>query len=330
MKTAVFSAKPFEVKFLEKENKGNNHQLLFFAEQLNSNTVEKAHGCEAVSVFSNDDLSSTVLDELTKIGVKFITLRSAGYDHVDMVHAQKLMIKVVNVPEYSPYSIAEHSIMLMMALNRKILLADKRLRQYDFVLDPLIGFDMNGKTVGVIGTGKIGSVALKILHGFGCKILAYDIHENELLKQKFNVSYVTLDELYQQSDIISLYCPLTPQTHSMINEDAINKMKKGVMLINTSRGAIIDTQALFKFLDNKHIGYLGLDVYEYEKGLFFYDHRTKKGSDKMLDKLLTYENVLITGHQAFLTETALQNIAETTLYNLTCLEKGVKCENELH
>jgi len=236
---------------------------------------------------------------------------------------------VTYVPEYSPYSIAEHSVMMMLALNRKLLMADQRIRKQDFSLDPLVGFDMNGKSAGIIGTGKIGAVVAKILYGMGCQLLGYDVEENADLVDKFELKYVDLDRLVSEADIITLHCPLNDQTKYMIDEKRIDQMKKGVMLINTARGAVTSTKALIYGLESGQIGYLGLDVYEYEKGMFFYDHSNKPLMDPIFDRLLKFSNVLITGHQAFLTETALRNIAETTLYNVDCFERKIQCENLL-
>ncbi len=312
---AVYSAKPYEVKALNEANTFG-FQLQFLEERLSAATVHLAENCEAISIFSNDEASAEVLELLKEKGVKFIALRSAGFDHVDTTACKQLGIAVANVPEYSPFAIAEHSIMLMMALNRKLLAAQKLIQQNNYALDELVGFDINGKTVGVIGTGKIGAAAIKILHGFGCKILAYDIAPNQQLTSKFQVQYVSLDELYAASDIISIYCPATPATKYLINESSIAKMKRGVMLINTARGSIVHTQHLIEALENRTIGYCGLDVYENEKGLFFYDHSNAVLQDEMLKKLLQLNNVIITGHQAFLTATALKNIADTTLMNI--------------
>jgi len=329
MRTAVFSAKPFEVNALHKANAHERHQLEFISDRLNIQTARLAQGCEAVSVFSNDDLSAPVLDILVEMNIYSVTLRSAGYDHVDLDHAHHLGMRVANVPEYSPYSIAEHSVMMMMALNRRLLLADSRLRRFDFTLDPLVGFDMNGKTVGIIGTGHIGSVVARIMHGFGCSLLAYDISPDPKLTEKYGLRYVPLGELLSASDIITLHCPLVEATRYMIDAAAIATMKRGVMLINTARGGIIRTEDLFPALDSGHIGYLGLDVYEHEKGMFFFDHSDRPMQDELFKLLLTYDNVLITGHQAFLTETALRNIADTTLDNLDFFSKGEAGPNAL-
>jgi D-lactate dehydrogenase len=329
MRTAVFSAKPFEVNALRKANADGAHDLIYIEDRLNLSTLEKAEGFEAVSVFSNDDLSARVLDGLLAMGIRHVTLRSAGYDHVDLGHAQCIGITVANVPEYSPYSIAEHSVMMMLALNRRVLMADRRLRTFDFTLDPLVGFDMNGKTAGIIGTGKIGAVVARILHGLGCRLLGFDIEPDPALTEHFGMEYVPLGEMYPQCDIITIHCPLVEATHYMIDVEAIARMKQGVMLINTARGGIIRTADLFPALDSGQIGYLGLDVYEHEKGVFFFDHSQQPPEDEMLHRLLTYDNVLITGHQAFLTETALRNIAETTLENLRHFARGEAGPNAL-
>lgn len=329
MQVTVYSTKPFEVSALKKANEQHHHELRFVKEQLNKNTVDLAKGCKAVSVFSNDDLSAPVLELLYQKGVRYITLRSVGYDHVDVKRVIELGMRVANVPEYSPYSIAEHTVMLMLAMNRRLLLADKRLRQYNFELDPLVGFDMNGKTVGIIGTGKIGGVVARILHGFGCKLLGYDIVQHKALIENFNLKYVSLEEVLSCSDIITIHCPLNEHTRYMIDATAISKMKQGVMLVNTSRGAVIKTLDVFPALESGHISYLGLDVYEHEKGLFFYDHSHEELKDDSFNRLLEFDNVLITGHQAFLTQTALQNIADTSLFNLDCFENDTPAVNEL-
>jgi len=329
MRTAVFSAKPFEVNALRKANVQDVHDLTFIEQRLGLSTLSLAEGFEAVSVFSNDDLGAKVLDGLLALGIRHVTLRSAGYDHVDLDHAKLIGMTVANVPEYSPYSIAEHSVMMMLALNRKVLMADRRLRTFDFTLDPLVGFDMNGKVVGIIGTGKIGAVVARILHGFGCRLLGYDVDPDTTLTDRYGLRYVALEEMYPQCDIITLHCPLVEATRYMIDAKAMAMMKPGVMLINTARGGIIRTEDLFPVIESGHIGHLGLDVYEHEKGMFFFDHSQQPPDDPMLHRLLTYDNVLITGHQAFLTETALRNIADTTLENLGHFAKGEAGPNSL-
>jgi len=324
MNVAIYSTHKFEKEYLEKANDGQ-HQLKYIDSRLTSETAHLSESCEAVSIFVSDDASAPVLRVLAKIGVKFLALRSAGFNNVDLEVAKELNIKVARVPEYSPYAVAEHAVALMLALNRKLVHSYIRVRAQNFLLDGLTGFDMNGKTVGIIGTGKIGSVVTKILHGFGCRLLAYDIVQNEKLKKLYQLEYVDLNTIYAQSDIITLHVPLTPETKYMVNESSLNKMKKGVMLINTSRGKLIKTIDVIKALKNKHVDYFGLDVYEREEGLFFEDHSGDILQDDLISRLMTFNNVLITGHQAFLTDTALKNIAETTILNLNSFKEG-KCE----
>jgi len=269
IKIAFFTAKPYEVDKLNEVLQDDKMEFIFIEEFLTLETIDKAQGCDAVSVFSNDNLSAPVLEKLSEMNIKMVNLRSAGYDHVDIEAAKRLNIKVANIPQYSPYSIAEHSVMLMMALNRKLLKAQELIAKNNYALDELIGFDMNGKTVGIVGTGHIGAIVAKILHGFNCKIIAFDPEPNLAYTDLINLQYAEMDELYEKSDIISLHCPLNEQTKYLINKKSIQKMKKGVMLINTSRGGIIDTQAVIESVENGQIAYLGLDVYEHEKGLFF-------------------------------------------------------------
>jgi D-lactate dehydrogenase len=276
----------------------------------------------------SDDLGADTLLKLAGMNITTIVLRSAGYNHVNLSKALKLRMNVARVPAYSPNSVAEHAISLMMALNRKLIVADHQVHQLNFSLDGLTGFDMNGKTVGIIGMGKIGSTAAKILHGFGCRILACDKLQNKSLVRNYKVRYVSLNELCEQSDIISLHLPLTPETHHLINKTLISKMKDGVMLINTGRGALINSKDVIQGLKSKKIGYLGIDVYE-DESLFFRDHSGDLLRDDTLARLMTFRNVLITGHQAFLTAEALKNIADATIYNLDCFEQGIKCKNSL-
>jgi D-lactate dehydrogenase len=328
MKATVFSAKAFEKSYLL-DACNSKHDISFCHQALSVDTVNKASGSDAISIFSNDDASSAVLDKLKEAGVKFIAIRAAGYDQVNLHYAADLGIKVANVPKYSPYAIAEHAVAMMLALNRKIVRADKKVKDYNFSLDDLIGFDMNGKTAGIIGVGKIGRIVAKILNGFGCKILAYDINKDEEAIAKYNVEYCGLERLASLSDIITIHAPLNLKTRYLINKDLLWKMKKGVMLINTGRGGIIKTIDVIEALKAGHIGSLGLDVYEHEKGLFFYNHSGDIPSDDIFTRLLSFKNVLITGHQAFLTETALQNIADTTIHNLDCWQNNLSSENEL-
>ena len=328
MKTTFFSAKPYEIENLTQANK-SNLVLNFVEDSLSDETLKLAKGSEAISVFTNDDLSGNILERLSALGVKYIATRSAGYDHINIPKAESLGISVANVPSYSPYSIAEHAIALMLALNRKLIIADRKVKNQNFLLDDLIGFDLHGKTVGIIGTGTIGGIVAKILNGFGCHIMAYDIHKNQNLTDDYDLSYVDLETLYQESDIISLHCPLNKNTKHLISTEAVSKMKKGVMIINTGRGAVIDTVALIEGLKNEKIGYAGLDVYENEKGLFFHNHENDVLKDDLFARLLSFKNVLVTGHQAFLTKDALKNIADTTLYNLKCFSLNARSEYEL-
>jgi len=328
MKTVVYSTHQFEKDFLVQATAGK-HELHFLDIPLKLETVDLAMGANAVSIFVNDDASEEVLKKLQKGGTKFIVLRSAGYNNVNVGIAIKLGIKIARVPAYSPYAVAEHAVSLMMALNRKLIKANNRVHDLNFSLDGLTGFDMNGKTVGIIGAGQIGAIAVKILHGFGCNILVADQTKNEELIKKYEVRYTDLNTLYEKADIISLHAPLTSETRYMINKESINRMKKGIMLINTSRGALINTKDVIRALKNGQIGYLGLDVYEEEGGLFFEDHSEDILQDDLISRLLTFKNVLITSHQAFLTNTALENIATTTAYNLDCFENNVACKNEL-
>jgi D-lactate dehydrogenase len=328
MKTLVYSAHKFEQYFLENANTEAHHLKLFY-HPLNKDTAVMAEGYEAISLFVNDDASAPVLQILSKIGVKFIALRCAGYNNVDIVEAKKLNMKVSRVAAYSPYAVAEHTVTLMLSLNRKIIRSHFRMLDQNFTLDGLTGFDMHGKTVGIIGTGKIGSATAKILHGFGCRILAYDKVPNEKLIELYQVEYTSLEKIYTESDIITLHIPLHPETKYLIDEKSIGKMKKGVMLINTSRGKLIKTEDVIDALKSKHIAYLGLDVYEEEEGLFFEDHSEDILQDDVIARLMTFTNVLITSHQAFLTDTALKNIAETTIENLDCFERGETTANSI-
>lgn len=326
MKIAIYSSHNFEKDYLVNANQ-NKHELQFIKAKLTESNVDLAKGSEAVSLFVSDDASTSVIKKLADFGVKYLALRSVGFNHVDLKTASDLKLLVARVPAYSPNSVAEHAIALIMGLNRKLIKANTRVHQNNFSLDGLVGFDLIGKKVGIIGTGKIGSIVAQILHGFGCKVLAYDKIENQDLIQKYNVTYTNLNDLFKKSDIISLHLPLNPETKYIINKNSIEQMKEGVMLINTSRGALVDTSEIIIGLKTKHIGYFGMDVYEKEEPLVFEDHSKDILHDEMLANLMTLDNVLITGHQAFLTQEALKNIAETTIYNLDCFEKGVNCIN---
>lgn len=328
MKVAVFDTHKFEKEYLLEAN-GEKNELKLLDTYLTVDTVELANGYDAISIFTEDDASEKVLDKLKKLGVKFIVLRSAGYNNVDIAHAKKLGIRVARVPEYSPYAVAEFTVAVMLSLNRKLTRTHYRIMEMNYSLDGLVGFDMHGKTVGIVGTGKIGRVVVKILHGFGCRLLAYDVVEDPELIEQYGLIYTDLDTLCHQSDIITLHAPLTGQTHHMINERRIVRMKNGVMLINASRGALVNTKDVIDGLKSKHIGYFGMDVYEEEKGLFFEDHSEDILEDDQIARLMAFNNVFISSHQAFLTDTALKNIAKTTIENLDCLEKGEACENEI-
>ncbi|HBB33787.1 MAG TPA: hydroxyacid dehydrogenase [Cyanobacteria bacterium UBA8803] len=328
MKVAVFSTKSYDQKFLETANIHYNHELVFFEPRLTYDTVALAAGFPAVCVFINDQLEDRTLQALASQGTKLIATRSAGFNHIDLNAAAHLGMTVVRVPAYSPYAVAEHTVGLILTLNRKIHRAYNRVRDGNFSLDGFMGFDLHGRTVGVVGTGKIGCIVAQILKGFGCELLAYDLYVNPHC-EALGTTYVELSELFATSDIISLHCPLTPQTYHLINAEAIEHMKPGVMLINTSRGALVDTQAVIEGLKSRKIGYLGLDVYEQESELFFEDLSEEVIEDDIFERLLTFPNVLITGHQAFFTEDALKNIAETTLSNIKDFELGHPCPNEV-
>jgi len=328
MKVAIYSTKKFEKAYLENSNR-HKHDITFLDVALSKETVWLAEGHDAVSIFTNDDASAKVLEELNKINVKKIAIRAAGYDQTDLVKAAELKFNVGNVPEYSPYSIAEHTVAMILSLNRKIVIADKKIKNYNFCLDDLIGYDLNGKTIGIIGLGKIGGIVARIMSGFGCKIIGYDIEKNKELIDNYQLQYMSLEDLCQKADIISLHAPLNEHTKYLIRKDTIRLMKKGVMIINTGRGGLVNTFDAIEGIKSGHIGYLGLDVYEKEKGLFFYDHSEGIPTDDIFARLLTFKNVLITGHQAFLTENALMNIADTTIYNLDCWERREKSINEL-
>jgi Lactate dehydrogenase and related dehydrogenases len=324
VKVAVFSAKKYDREFLSAAN-ASRHELRFFEPHLSEETAGLAAGFEAACVFVNDQVNAAVIATLRSLGVRLIALRCAGYNNVDLAAATKHGITVVRVPAYSPYAVAEHAIALMLALNRKVHRAYNRVREGNFALDGLVGFDMHGKTVGVIGTGQIGTVVAQILTGFGCPTLAFDPFPNATCRS-VGVRYVELNELFAQSDIITLHCPLTPENKYIVSDAAIAKMKKGVMLINTSRGALLDTLAIIQGLKSGKIGYVGLDVYEEEERIFFEDRSGLILSDDVFARLLTFPNVIITGHQAFFTREALLNIAATTMDNITRFENNQPLE----
>lgn len=325
MKVALFGCKPYDRRFFEDANRFYNHEIIFLEPHLHEKTAILAKDAEAVCLFVNDQLNAETLNLLDQQGVRLIALRCAGYNNVDLETTKQLGMQVVRVPAYSPHAVAEHAIALILTLNRKIHRAYYRVREGNFSLNGLLGFDLYGRTAGLIGTGKIGRIVGQILAGMGCKVLAYDPFPNDEFSE-FG-EYVSLEKLYGESDIISLHCPLTPSNTHLINSSAIAQMKPGVMLINTSRGGLIDTQAVIDGLKEKNIGYLALDVYEKEADLFFEDLSDEVIQDDLFERLLTFPNVIITGHQAFFTQEALQNIAETTLSNITEIETKETCQN---
>ena len=328
MKIAVYSTKHYDQKYLEQVNQQFGFELVFFDFLLSESTAKTAVGCDAVCIFVNDDGSRPVLEELAGLGVKYIALRCAGFNNVDLAAAKELGLEVVRVPAYSPEAVAEHTIGLMMTLNRRIHRAYQRTRDANFSLDGLTGFNMHNKTAGVIGTGKIGIATMRILKGFGMRLLAFDPYPSAAALE-LGVEYVDLATLYKESDVISLHCPLTDENYHLLNREAFDQMKDGVMVINTSRGALIDSQAAIDALKHQKIGALGLDVYENERDLFFEDKSNDVIQDDVFRRLSACHNVLFTGHQAFLTAEALISISETTLGNLQQVANGETCPNAI-
>lgn len=315
MKIAMFSAKPWVHQAFEPLAASFFAEITWLEPRLEPATAALAAGHEAVCVFVNDQVDAMVIQRMKDIGVRLIALRCAGFNNVDLKAASRAGLGVVRVPAYSPYAVAEHAAGMMLCLNRRYHRSWARVLEGNFALDGLLGFDMQGKTVGVVGTGRIGQVLCRILQGFGCRILAYDTFPDATLRDS-GVEYVDLPTIYEQSDILSLHCPLTPETRHMIDAKAIESMKKGVMIINTSRGPLIDTVAVIAALKTGKIGYLGLDVYEEEQALFFEDHSEQVIQDDTFVRLQTFPNVLITAHQAFFTKEAVDNIARVTLENI--------------
>lgn len=324
MKIAFFSTKSYDREFFDKYV--STHEIIYFEAPLNEQTANLAAGCNAVCVFVNDKLNAGIIAELKKMGVQLIALRCAGFNNVDLAAAKDNIIKVVRVPAYSPHAVAEHAVALILTLNRKTHKAYNRVREGNFSLERLTGFDLYGKTVGVIGTGKIGETFCDIMLGFGCRVLAFDLVENKQLASK-GVDYLPIVDVFEQADIISLHCPLNEQTKHIINGQTIHMMKEGVMLINTSRGALVDTKTVIQALKTGRIGYLGLDVYEQEEKLFFNDLSENIIQDDVIMRLLSFPNVLITSHQGFFTEEALTQIAQTTLGNIDAFETGGVLKN---
>jgi D-lactate dehydrogenase len=321
MKVAVFSTKAYDREFLDVANAAGHHQLFYFEGSLRDKTVRLTEGYDAVCVFVNDVLDATVIEGLAANHVKLIVLRCAGFNNVDVEAAHRFGLRVLRVPAYSPHAVAEHAVALVMTLNRKTHKAYNRVREGNFSIERLTGFELEGKTVGVVGTGRIGAIFARIMLGFGCSVLAYDNYPNKGLIEA-GVRYTGIEEVFNTSDIISLHCPLTPETHHIINDRTLSMMKRGVMLINTSRGKLIDSEAAIKALKDGKLGYLGLDVYEQEESLFFKDLSEIVIRDDKISRLMTFPNVLITAHQAYFTDNALTQIAKTTLGNLDDYERG--------
>jgi D-lactate dehydrogenase len=329
MRILFYSTRPYEEPFLQ-AMESSLHVFSLKTASLSVETASLASGYDAVSIFTSDDASAPVLDILHANGVRFIAIRATGFDNVDIVHANRLGISVANVPHYSPESIAEHAIALLLALNRKLVSANRQVHRYDFTLDTLVGSVLYGKTAGVIGTGRTGRAAVRILHGFGCKLLANDLYPDAAFGDKYEVQYTDLTTLIQSSDIITLHAPLNAQTKYLINGTTIGQMKRGVQLVNTSRGGLVNTDDLIEYLLDGHIGAYGMDVYEKEKGIFFHDLSQQPPDDPNLKILLSLPNVLITPHQAFATREALQTIVRIMMENINAWASGEPAPHMLH
>ena len=328
VKVAIYGTHKFEKGILEKANAGG-HTLVFIEPRLTPETAVLSEGCDAVCLFVSDQANAQVLTQLHTQGIRFIAMRCAGYNNVDLGRAAALGIRIARVPAYSPYAVAEHAVALMLGLNRKLVRAHNRVMDLNFALDGLTGFDMNGKTAGIAGTGKIGAAVARILHGFGCRLVLYDKYQDAQLVTNYGAEYTSFESLCNQSDIITLHLPLLPDTKYIVNSASIANMKPGVMLVNTSRGALVNTNDVVTALKSGQIGYFGMDVYEEEEGLFFEDHSDEILQDDTIARLMAFKNVLITSHQAFLTDTALNNIATTTFFNLGCFANNAPCNNEI-
>lgn len=326
MKIAFFNTKQYDQEYFDLANSNGDHDIHYFSSHLNIDSTSLITDEKVVCAFINDCLDQEVLNKLKQKGVELIALRSAGFNHVDIACAKQLSLPVVRVPAYSPYAVAEHAVGLLLCLNRGIHRAHNRIREGDFSLRNLMGFDLHGKTIGVIGTGKIGQALINIMLGFGCKVIANDVVNNEQCMQS-GVTYVSLDTLFSHSDVISLHCPLTPETYHLIDNEALDKMRDGVTIINTSRGKLVDTKAIISALKSGKVGLLGLDVYEEEEALFFEDFSAKGIQDDLLARLTTFPNVIITSHQGFFTKEAMLNIAQTTLSNISLFEKDGSAPN---
>ena len=326
LRIAFFDAKSYDIESFNAVNKDYNFDIRYYQERLSISTVPLAKGADVVCIFVNAECDAQVIDELINNGVKLIALRCAGFNNVDLKAAEG-RIRVTRVPAYSPHAVAEYAVSLMLCLNRKIYRAVNRTRDGNFTLNGLLGFDMYGKTAGVIGMGRIAKELIKILHGFGMNVMAYDLYPDHEFAKQYDVKVVSLDELYANSDIISLHCPLTPDTKFLINQDSIAKMKKGVMIINTGRGRLIHSEDLIEGLKNKQVGFAGLDVYEEEEPYFYKDKSDKIIDDDTLARLLSFNNVIMTSHQAFFTREATSNIAHTTLGNIRDFVLGHELPN---
>lgn len=328
MKVAVFSTKPYDQEYFDLYADKEELQFTYFDSPLNRDTANLASGFEVICVFVNDHVDRETIDQLASRGVKLIALRCAGYNNVDLEAAAEKNIKLVRVPAYSPEAVAEHALALILTLNRKTHKAYNRVREGNFSLNKLLGFNLHGKTVGVIGTGKIGATFCGIMKGMGCKVVAYDLYPSEQLKKQ-GIIYKSLEEVFKGSDIISLHCPLNPDTKHMINKKTLSLMKDGIMIINTSRGALINTSDIIEGLSNKKIGYLGIDVYEQEENLFFQDMSETIIEDDLILRLNSYPNVLITSHQAYFTREAMVEITQTTIRNIREFCQGKELTNKL-
>lgn len=329
MRIAFFDTHKFERPYFEEANKETRFTFTYYETPLKAHSAPLASGHDIVCCFVNDQIDAEVIRSLAQHNVRMLALRSAGFNNVDLEAAQRFNLPVTRVPEYSPYAVAEHATALALSLNRKIHLAYHRIRDMNFSLDGMVGFDMHSKTVGILGTGKIGSVFAKIMHGFGCKLLGYDLARNLELEKNYGLRYKDAKQVFEESDIISLHLPLNPLTRHIVDEAALESMKPGCMLINTGRGALIDTKALLNSLKSGKLGYAGLDVYEEEEAVFFRDLSGQILKDDCLARLTTFPNVLITSHQGFLTREALANIASTTLQNISDFERGRPLKNQV-
>ena len=329
MKVVLYDARTYDREFFDAANARWGHELRYVETRLTSNTVPLAEGSTAVCAFVNDELDETNLRGLAACGIRLIALRSAGFNHVNLEAATEVGLPVVRVPEYSPHAVAEHAVGLALALNRKLHRAHARVRELNFSLEGLVGFDLFGKTVGIVGTGRIGRAAARIFRGFGCQILAHDLAPQVGFAAELGIRYTDVKDLYRESHVISLHVPLTPATRHLIDDQALGAMRAGVILINTGRGALIDSRALIDALKRGHVGAAGLDVYEEEEGIFFHDLSSQVLQDDVLARLLTFPNVLVTSHQAFLTAEALTQIATTTLASLTAFERDEPLQHEI-